>query len=252
MIITIASRELRSLFLSPMAWVLLALVQGVSAYLFLSQLDFYIQIQGQLMGMDNTPGITQLVIAPLFANTAVLGLLLIPLLTMRTISEERRSQSLPLLMSAPVSMSEIILGKLFGLAGFIFTMVMLVTLMPLTLAFSNTLDYGIFFSAALGLLLILVSFAAAGVFISSLTAQPIVAAAGSFFFLLFLWIIDWSGNAGETSAITQVIQYLSILKHYEPMLRGVISSTDMIYYFLFIAGFVILTIRSLDNDRLQD
>jgi len=203
-----------------------------------------------LLTSDNAPGITQLIVAPLYANTAVLALLIIPLLTMRTISEERRSQTLPLLLSAPLSMSEIVLGKLLGLSGFIITIVALITLMPLSLTFSNDMDSGVFFSSALGLTLILISFCAAGIYISSLTPQPMVAAAGSFGFLLFIWIVDWAGNSGGESVIYHVIQYLSILKHYEPMLRGAINSSDLIYYVLFITGFTILTIRQLDTYRL--
>jgi len=239
------------MFTSPLGWVVLALMQLISAYLYISQVDFFLQIQAQLLGNENAPGLTQIVVAPLFANTAVLGLLLVPLLTMRSISEERRSQSLPLLMSAPISMSEIVIGKLLGLIGFIILIVFIISLMPLSLSFSNKLDFGVFFSAAFGLAMILISFCAAGIYISSLTAQPMVAAAGSFFFLLLLWIVDWSANSGETSAITQTIQYLSILKHYEPMLRGAINSSDLIYYCLFISGFTILTIRQLDSYRLK-
>ena len=168
---------------------------------------------------------------------------------MRRISEENRSGSLALLLSAPVRMSEIVLGKYLGLMGFLGVMILMLLLMPLSLAVGTQLDYGKLMSGVLGLTLLLGAFAAAGLFMSTLTRQPVVAAVTSFGLLLFLWIINWLGQ-GE-SRYSGVLHYLSITDHYSSLLRGSFDSADLIYYLLFIGTFLTLSIRRLDSTRLQ-
>ncbi len=248
MIITIASREVRSLFLSPLAWSILAVVQFIMGYLFLGQLDLFLQIQSQLLAMNEAPGITEIVVTPIFANAAMILLLVIPLITMRLISEEKRTQTLTLLLSAPVSITEIVLGKFIGIMIFILIILLLMALMPLSLLAGGTLDYGMAASSFLALLLLLASFASAGLFMSTITNQPTIAAISTFGLLLLLWIVDWSADFTEAGS---VISYLSLLNHYRPLLEGIFKSSDIIYYLLFITTFLTLSIRRLNADRLQ-
>jgi len=248
MIFTIAAKELKALFLSPMAWAILAVVQAIVAYFFLIYLDYFVTLQPQLAMLPNAPGVTSMVVAPLYATVATILLLVTPLLTMRLISEERRNKTLSLLMSAPVSASEIILGKFVGIAGFLLLMLLLITLMPLSLLSSGQLDAGLMLSGILGTVLVICSFAAAGLYISTLTAQPTVAAVGTFGLLLLLWIVDIAGNTGNEN---NVLAYLSMLNHNQALLRGIFSSADVIYYLLFIITFMVLSIRRLDAERLQ-
>lgn len=248
MIFTIAAKELKALFLSPMAWAILAVVQAIVAYFFLIYLDYFVTLQPQLATLPNAPGITSMVVAPLYATVATVLLLVTPLLTMRLISEERRNKTLSLLMSAPVSASEIILGKFVGIAGFLLLMLLLITLMPLSLLGSGQLDAGLMLSGILGTVLVICSFAAAGLYISTLTTQPTVAAVATFGLLLLLWIVDIAGNTGNENS---VLAYLSMLNHNQALLRGIFSSADVIYYLLFIITFMVLSIRRLDAERLQ-
>jgi ABC-2 type transport system permease protein len=249
MIGTIAARELRSMFLSPLAWTMLAVVQVIVAYLFLAQVDFFLQIQPRLPQLPGAPGLTEIVVAPTFGNAALILLLVVPMLTMRLVSDELRNQTLSLLFSAPVSMSAIILGKYCGVLGFLFIQLLLIALMPFALLLGGSLDFGILASGLLGLFLLLAGFAAVGLFMSTLTAQPVIAAVSTFGVLLLLWIIDWSGAAGAKGA--SVFGYLSMLRHYESLLKGVFNSTDVAYYLLLIALFIVLSIRRLDSYRLQ-
>src|SRR5207344_602319 len=119
MIFTIAGKELKALFASPLAWVVLTVVQIIIAYAFLRRLDDFLQFQPQLMQMANPPGATELIAAPAFATAAAVFLFVVPLLGMRLIAEERRNQTLVLLVSAPISMTEIVLGKFLGLLAFL-------------------------------------------------------------------------------------------------------------------------------------
>lgn len=248
MILTIALRELRSLFLSPLAWVILAVLQLILGFLFLVHVDLFMNAQTQLLGMPSAPGLTEVVVAPLFSNAAVILLLAVPLMTMRLVAEERRNRTLPLLFSAPVSMTEIIVGKYVGIVLFLFILAALIALMPLSLLLGGTLDYGLFLSGLFGLALLLAAFAAVGLFMSTLSQSPTVAAIATFGVLLLLWIVDWSG--GADGAGTALLRYLSIINHYEPFLKGVFDSADAAYYLLFIALFLTLSVRRLDADRV--
>jgi len=249
-IFTIAARELRSLFLSPLAWTILAVVQLVMAYFFLLLLDQFVMAQPQLAQMENPPGVTEAVVAPLLDTAGIVLLLIAPMLTMRLLSEELRNQTLPLLFSAPVSMTEIILGKYLGMLGFFMLILLLTALMPLSLYSGTSLDTGMLLSGFMGLALLLASIAAIGLFMSSLTAQPTVAAISTFGVLLLLWILDAAATTGGDTG-GSVLAYLSILRHYQPLLKGAFKSVDVVYYLLFIGTFIVLSIRRLDSYRLQ-
>ena len=250
MIGAIAARELRGLFLSPLAWAILAAIQLVLGYVFLVQVEVFLQWQGRLAAIEGAPGLTEIVAAPLFRTAAVVLLRVVPLLTMRLLSEERRTRTVVLLLSAPVSMTAIVLGKYLGLMAFLVVVLGLVGLMPLSLLAGGSLDPGLFASGLLGLLLVVASFAAAGLFLSSVTDQPTVAAIATFGFLLLLWILDWAGSGG-TETPSALLSYLSLLTHYDSLLRGVFDTRDVAYYLLFTFAFLALTVRRLDADRLQ-
>jgi ABC-2 type transport system permease protein len=249
MIFTIAARELRSLFLSPLAWTILAVVQFILAYLFLAQIDAYLALQPRLAAIEGAPGVSDIIVAPLLADAGIILLLITPLMTMRVLSEERRNRTLTLLFSAPVSMTEIIIGKYLGILAFFLILLGLLALMPLSLLLGTNLDLGKLAAGLLGLSLLLAAFSAIGLFMSSLTEQPTVAAISTFGLLLLLWIIDWAGNSGnETSGL---FAYLSMLRHYETLLNGLFNSTDVAYYLLLTVMFLGLSIRRMDADRLQ-
>ena len=250
MIFTLAGRELRSMFLSPLAWIILAVILGLCAWFFLLYIDLFLQIQPRLAAVSNGPGVTSIIVAPLFSTAATILLLVVPLLTMRLVSEERRAQTLSLLMSAPVSMTEIILGKFAGIMGFVVLLLALIALMPLSLLLGGSIDLGLFFSGLLGLLLLVTSFCSIGLLISTLTAQPTIAAIGTFGVLLLLWILDLVNATGSEGS--ELFGYLSLLHHYQQLLQGIFSSTDIIYYLLLTGCCLVLSIRRLDAERLQD
>jgi ABC-2 type transport system permease protein len=141
-----------------------------------------------------------------------------------------------------------VLGKFLGVALFFLTLLLLIAAMPLSLYAGTTLDTGKLAAGLLGLVLLVSSFAAIGVFMSTLTEQPVVAAISSFGLLLLLWIIDWSGNSKES--VSGLFAYLSLQAHLEPFLKGLFSTTDVAYYLLLTALFLALGIRRLDQQRL--
>lgn len=245
MIITIARRELKSLFLSPLAWVVLAVIQFICAWLFLTGVDNFLSIQSRLAGMPHAPGVTDMVAAPLLSSTSIMLLMIMPLLTMRLVSEERRNGTFTLLMSAPVSITEIALGKFLGMFVFMLIVIAMISMMPFALLAGTQVDLGRIFSSLVGLALMVGAFTAVGLYLSSLTRQPVVAAISTFGVLLLLWIFSFV--PGQSS----VLGYLSPMSHYDSLLQGLMNSTDVIYYALIITLFLALTIRRLDGDRLQ-
>ena len=248
MIWVIARREIGAMFCSPLAWILLAVIQTILGYMFLANLDNYFLLQPQLMQLENTPGVTDIVITPLMHVAAIIMLMIMPLLTMRSIAEEKRNRTLSLLVSAPLSMSEIVLGKFLGLMLFVFILITMLMLMPLSLYLGTSPDGGKLLSIYLGMLLLVATFTAIGLYLSSLTENQTIAAISTFGVLLMLWIIDWLG--GSVSNGQSVLSYLSLLRHHQSMLEGVFNTSDIAYYLLLIVGFLVLTIRQLDRERL--
>lgn len=248
-ITTIAGRELAGLFGSPLAWLLIAVVQTILGYLFLAQLDGYLKLQPSLAASTTAPGVSDLVVGPYFINTAAVLLVVAPFLGMRSISEELRSGSFALLRSAPVDNTQIVLGKFLGLYGFYVIIALFLSLPPLMLQAGTDLDPGKFAATLLGLLLLLSLFAAVGVFASSLSPQPGLAATIAFGLLFVLWILDWAGSSGQQGG--QTLAYLSSFRHFRALVTGLVDSRDLAYFLLISTAFLGLTVRQLEAQRLQ-
>ena len=246
MITTIIRKELSVLFNSPLAWILLALIQFVLVWAFLGRLDAFLELQPQLLQIANPPGITEIIIVPVFAMAAILLLMITPILSMRFLAEERRNHTLTLLISAPIAMTDIVMGKFLGLMIFFCVVIALIVALCLTLLMGGALDFGLLLSNTLGLFLVAASFSALGLYISSLTAQPVIAAVGALGVLLGLWVIDLA--AGESH---EWLRHISLLKHFERCNQGLLDAFSIAYFVLFVATFLILTIRRLDGERLH-
>jgi ABC-2 type transport system permease protein len=244
MILTIAGKELRGLFLSPLAWSLMAVMQLLLAWLFLLQLEAFMQLQPSLISLENPPGLTDLVVIPLLDSAAVILMLLVPLLSMGLFSREYQNGTFGLLLSSPVTMTRIVIGKYLALLVVVGLMLLLVAMMPLSLLLGGSLDLGTLAAGLLGLSLVVASYAALGLFLSSLTRQPAVAAVSSYGLLLLLWIIAMTGGKGEG-----LFRQLAISSHFHRLLRGLVDSADLVYFVLLIGTALVLTIHRLERMR---
>ena len=245
MIRLIALRELRSLFAMPSTWFVLAALQFIFAWFFLARLDAFLEVQPQLAKIANPPGVTNMVAAPMFNTVALLLMMLVPLFTMRLIAEERRNQTLALLLSSPLSGLHIVLGKFLGLLVFLAVLIAAVPLMLYTLSFGTSLDNGLLLSNILGLFLLTASYIALGLYISALTAQPVIAAIGSFAVLIGLWLADIGATAENSPGHS-----ISPLHHFRNFNDGLLDSSDTAFFVLFTAVFLVLAIRRLHNNRV--
>lgn len=239
----IARHEWRRLFSSPLAWACLGIVQlilGIVFWLLLAEFAG--------LSYSNTQiGVAEFVGGGLFGFSSIVFLIVVPLLAMRSFAEERHSGSLELLLASPASLSQIVLGKFLGLVGFLWLMLGLTALMPLSLQIGTSLDLGLLAAAILGLALMLAAFAAAGIFVSVLCAQPVVAALAGFGLLLVLWLLQIAGAA--PGPLAAVAEHVSLLSHFDALRRGVFDLADVAYYLLFCAAFIGLSIQRLAWER---
>lgn len=249
MIRAIAGRELKSIFLSPLAWSILAVVQLIAAWIFLILLDRFLNLQPQLVRMEDAPGATDIVVIPVFNLLGILLLMVMPLLTMRLISEEHRNKTLPLLLSSPLGAGSIVLGKFLAMLAFSGLIIVPALLMGLSLYAGTQPDIGQIASAACGVLLLAAAFSAIGLYISTLTRQPGIAAVATFGALFMLWIVHWAGQTGESGH--EILSWLSITQHQQSFLLGLLRSQDIAYYLIVTLLFLLLGIRRLETQRLQ-
>jgi len=247
MIINIARKELKSLFASPMGWVVLALLQFVFGTFFLIGIDQYFQTMSGAVRPELRVGVTESVGHSLFSIASFVMLFTVPLLSMRLISEERRQQTLTFLFSAPLSLIEIVLGKFLGLVTFLTIVIAFMAAMMSSLNLWADVDFGYISANVIGLWLLVASFSALGVYVSSLTQQPVVAAILSFIILFGLLILDYFFAGDPSNTMT----YLSLMHHFDPFSRGLLDTRDFAYFLLFIITFLTLTVRRLDADRLR-
>jgi ABC-2 type transport system permease protein len=247
MIFNVARKELKSVFASPMGWVILALLQFAFGTYYLNGVNQYFEVMSGAIRPAERTGVTMFVGQSVFGLASFVMLFAVPLLSMRLISEERRNQTLPFLFSAPLSLTDIVLGKFVGLVSFLSILIVFIGLMLSTLNIWSDIDFGYLLSNLLGLWLLIASFSALGLYFSSLTAQPVVAAIFTFVALFVLLILD-RFFAGDP---TNTISYLSLMRHFQPFSRGLIDTADIAYFLLFILTFLTLTVRRLDADRLR-
>jgi ABC-2 type transport system permease protein len=247
MIINVARKELKSLFASPMGWIILALLMLAFGSFYLQGVNNYFEVMSGSIRPAERVGVTIFVGQTVYGIASFLMLFAVPLLSMGLISGERKSQTLPFLFSAPISLAEIVVGKFLGLIIFLSILVGYILLMLSTLNIWSDIDFGYLLSNSLGLILLAASFSALGIYFSSLTSQPIVAAILSFIALFALMGLDkFFGSQPD-----HWFGYISLMKHFQSFSRGIIDSKDIIYFILFITTFLVLTIRRLDADRLR-
>lgn len=247
MIFQVARKELKSMFASPMGWVILALLMFAFGTYYLNGVNDYFAVMSGAMRPAERTGVTQFVGQLVYGFASFMVLFAVPLLSMRLISEERRSQTLPFLFSAPISLTEIVLGKFFGLVIFLGIIVVYIGVMLSTLNIWADIDFGFIIANSIGLFLMIASFSALGLYFSSMTQQPVVAAILTFIALFALMFLDrfFAGDPSNTLAS------LSLTRHFQSFASGLIDTADIAYFLLFIITFLTLTVRRLDADRLR-
>lgn len=251
-ILAIAHKELKAYFSGPIAYIVIGLWALLYGYFFVAILSFFVRQSMQMgqMGMQGPQAmnLNQQLIRPLLQNVLILILFLMPMVTMRSYSEEKRSGTIELLLTSPLTDFQIILGKFLG-AMALYACMLAVTLIHVGLLFVyGRPEWKPIVTAYVGLLLMGGCFISVGLFISSLTKNQIVAGMVTFAVFLLLWIITWIGSFSGPTA-DKITQYLSIVDHYDDFGKGVIDTTHFVYYISFITFGLFLTAKSVDSER---
>lgn len=242
----ILKRELRSYFASPLAYIILVVFQIISARFFFLYLQGFLQFQFdpsyQLqLGELN---INNLVILPYFGTISIVLLLIVPLITMRLIADEKRNYTAELLFTSPLRIRTIVFGKYIAALALLVIMLLLSSVNIFVLMVHGNPDFGAVISGYIGLFLLGASFLSVGIFASSLTENQLIAAVISFGVLLLLWLVGALSDAEST-----LLGYLSVINHYEDFGKGIIKVKDIVYYLSLIFLGLFLTYTSLESER---
>ncbi len=252
--IFILLKEMRSYFYSPVAFVVITIFSVLTGYYFynmfanFSTISFQAQTDPMIASQYGVLNVTEFVIRPFFGVLSVVMLIMLPMLTMRVFSEEKKTGTIELLLTYPVQDIEAVLGKFAGCMG-IFTIMLLLSFpCMLLVAFFGDPEWGVIISGYVGLLLMGGAFIALGVFMSTLTENQIIAAVLSFASLLILYMVGATAAfVGEVMG--RVLEYISILSHLDTFAKGVLDTSDVMYYLLFTIFFLFLSMRSLESKR---
>ncbi|WP_158880616.1 ABC transporter permease subunit [Rhodanobacter sp. L36] len=249
--------ELRRLLVRPLAWVLAALTLAELAWRFVLLLGNFLGSQVRLAALPSGPGYTDMVSVPLLSSLLTgsfvpfglteLALFMVPLLTMSTLAGERNQGTLPLLFGSGLTSSSIVLGKYLALMVWLLLWLMLTLAMPLSLAHAAHFDWGKLASASLGTLLLLATLGAIGVACSAYTTHPAIAAVAGIMMALALCILQIGAQTAGVS--NGVINWIAMPTHLEPMLRGLVSTSDIAWFLLLIALALALATRRLSADK---
>ena len=246
----ICRKELRSYFASPIAYGLMAFFATIAGYFFYVATAIFVTrgMESQMMGQSFPMDVNEWVVRPVLMNVSVIGLFMIPMITMRLFAEEKRSGTIELLATSPVRDAEIIVGKWLA-ALILYASILAISALSIAVLFIyGEPDLKPILVGYLGLVLQGGALLAVGAFISNTTRNQIIAGTATFAACLMLWVLDWV-SAYETAVWAKVLSYLSVVTHFEPFSKGVVDAKDVIFYVSVIFFGLFLTARSMESLR---
>lgn len=253
-VILVFRKELKSFFCSFIAYVVIAVFLAITGYLFynllatFSVLSFQAQANPMIARQYNLLNINETVVRPLFGNISMIMLLLMPILTMKLLADEKKTGTMELLLTYPVRDSEIVLGKYLACLTLLLTLLLCTLTYPVILYIWGDPEVMPIVTGYLGLFLLGAAFIALGILTSSLTENQVIAASLAVGVLFFFWLMSYSA-VFVSPGIGQIVSYIAINEHLESLAKGVIDTEDIIYYVLFISACLFLTLRSIESAR---
>ncbi len=248
-ILTIAAREIRGSFVTPLAYVVMAGFLLLSGFFFFTLLQQFnaVLLQAAMMP-DLHPSLNEWVVTPYFQTLQIVLIFLLPVMTMRSLAEEKSSGTYELLATSPISTVELVFGKFAGAAVVVAIMLGLSFVFPGTLIAVADPEAAPIYVGFFGLLLFAWAFTALGVAVSSFTkSQAVAGIVGLVLFLLFFVIDAPAAKAGE--GVAEVLRYLAPSAQCEMFMKGVISSTSLVYFLSLIALGLFMSVRVLEAQR---
>jgi ABC-2 type transport system permease protein len=249
-LLAVYRREMGGYFVSPIAYIVVGLFLLVAGYFFYDLLDRAMKFaQSPQMGQQEFD-VTGVILRNFFGIVTTISLFMVPMLTMGIYSEERKRGTMELLMTSPLTEFQIVAAKFFAVLTVFLAMLAPTLIYQIIMGqYSEPAPpWKVMWSGYLGLVLLGAVLVAIGSFISSLTESQIIAGVGTFAVFLLLWVLD-SGAGGATGALGDVLQYLSVLRHFDDFSRGIIDTSSVIFYVSMAVLGVFLTLRSIDSMR---
>jgi len=252
-VLTIIGKELRSYFVSPIAYVVLTgflLLGGWFFFNLLSRFSLLLTLYTQFQGGEaaNRMNLNDYVLAPLMHNLSIVLVILIPMITMRAFAEEKKSGTYELLLTSPVRTGELVLGKFLASFLFVCIMIGLTGVYPVILLVFGNPEIGVMAAGYLGLLLLATAFVAVGLLASAFTENQIIAAVSGLVATLLLYIIGWPAETAG-NVLGPLLRYLSVTEHFSEMVKGLIDTRGLVYFASLIALALFLTQRSVESLR---
>lgn len=249
----IAGKEVRSFFASPIAYVVLTGFLLVGGWFFFNLLFRFHYLATLYSGLQNLQALEGLnlnehVIAPLLHNLAIVLVIMVPIITMRSFAEEKKSGTYELLLTSPLTVSEIVLGKFLGCLALVWVMILLTGVYPALLLYYGNPEVGTLASGYLGLCLLAGVFVSVGLFTSSLTENQIIAAVLCFVILLLLYVLAWPAET-VGAGLGEMLKYLSVIEHFSEMVKGLIDTQGVVYLLSLALLSLFLTHRSVESSR---
>ncbi|MEZ4705106.1 MAG: ABC transporter permease [Bdellovibrionota bacterium] len=252
---SMVQKELKQYFISPIAYVVMMIYLTISGYFFYTRLVYFSQkytYMKNIVRMTANPemlshmNLNMEVIAPALYNMVFIFLFILPLIMMRSFAEESKQKTDELLMTSPMTLTQVVWGKFLGSFGFVSILVLPTVIYQALLFYFSGPEAGPVFSGYLGIFLFVGAGVAIGLFASSMTENQIIAAVVTFVILLFMFIINFL-PVGEDSAIYAMIKYASVTEHLQNFLLGLIDTRDVVYFLSIIALFLFLTTKSCQS-----
>ncbi len=250
----IFSKELKSYFTSPIAYVVITIFLIITGYFFynilatFSLISFQAETNPIIARQYNLLNINESVVRPLFGNISMIMLLMMPLLTMRLFAEEKKTGTIELLLTYPVKDVEVLVGKFLACVAVFGVMLLSTITYPVLLMVLGEPEMGPIITGYLGLFLLGVAFISLGIFTSSLTENQIISATIAFGALLIFWLLSYSMLFAPPE-LGRLIAYISMTEHLESLAKGVLDTEDILYYINFTLLFLFLTLRSIESRR---
>lgn len=234
MIGIVVKKELKSFFQSPSTYIIAALFAVTMGWIFFNLLMDYIETYQNIPDESGQWSFINTVVMKLFGNMNFLFLFISPLMTMRLFAEEKRDSTLELYFASPIKDFQLVVGKY--LSSLIMGLFLLSTtfVFPILMSSVNLEDFSFVICGYFGLFLNLACYFAIGMMASSMTSNQIVAALLTLFCILFFWMLTWLSKGSSNYILVQITSYLSMISHFESFAKGVLSLSDMVYYFSFV------------------
>lgn len=235
-VITVFYRDFRAYFSSPIAYVVIGLflvITGVFFYLLTSSfLQYSVNLQWQAARLRQAPppvNVNEMIIRPLFSNISVITLFVVPMITMRSFSEDKRSGTIELLLTSPVNATQVVVGKFLAAYALYAIMVLVTWVYPLIIIVFGKPDVMPVVISYLGVLAMGAASVGLGVWISSMTENQIISAMGTFVALLFLWLVGWFSHF-TAGVLGGFFEYISVVEHFDDFAKGVFDTGHLVYY----------------------